>query len=157
MKIKKALKYGFITCALAYLLGAVLIVIIFANVYKGTYGLVFNGVAILHTFTLMLSEFSWWGDFYYLAFLVPLLSSCCVLMLLVYGYGRIARRRALLTGFSIFIYYFAMCLVFLIYGLIYGWGDIAYNLIWLWPICGFSIGYAAATIVEKVSKFQVAD
>ncbi len=31
-------------------------------------------------------------------------------------------------------------------------GDIAYDLIWLWPLFGFGFGYAAATIVERVHR-----
>ncbi|MFC2005243.1 hypothetical protein ACFLUY_03355 [Chloroflexota bacterium] len=80
-----------------------------------------------------------------------------MLTLLVYRFNGGARRRSLFTGFGIFIYYFAMCLVFLIHGVIYGWGDIAYGLIWLWPLCGFGFGYVAASIVERVLKPQFAD
>lgn len=149
--MKKSFKYGFTTCTLAYLLVVIPLLVLFATLFRVSYE------PISSILTLMLSQFSWWGDFYYLAFLVPWLASSCVLTLLIYRFDGGGRKRALFSGFSMFIYYFAMWLVFLIHGLIYGWGDIAYDLIWLWPLCGFGLGYAAATIVERVLKPQVVD
>ncbi len=43
-----------------------------------------------------------------------------------------AKTRVLFAGFSMSIYYLAMWFVFLLHALIYGWRDIAYELIWLW-------------------------
>ena len=150
----KLFKYAFFTCTLAYLIAAILLVIFFA----------IEGISVdyivrdlLTGLTLALSEFSWWGAFYYLSFLVPWLASSLVLVLLIYGFNGGARRRQLLGGLSICVYYIAMWLVFVIHGLIYGWGDIAYDLIWLWPLFGFGLGYLAATIVERVLKPQFAD
>ena len=143
--MKKSFKYGFTTCTLAYLLVAIPLLVLFATLFRGSYGM-------LSILTLMLSEFPWWGDFYYLAFLVPWLASSCVLALLIYRFNGGARRRVLFSGFSIFVYYFAMWLVIIIYGLIYGWGDIAYDLFWLWSLFGFGFGYAAATIVERIHR-----
>jgi len=148
----KTFKYGFSTCTLAYILAAIPPVIFFATWGKGSSEPIIDVKGMLSALTLMLSDFPWWGNFYYLAFLVPWLASCCVLMLLIYRFNGEARRRKLFSGLSIFIYYFAMLLVFLIHGLIYGWGDIAYDLIWLWPLFGFGFGYAAATIVERVHR-----
>jgi len=71
---------------------------------------------------------------------------------LIYRFNGGARGRVLFSGFSIFVYYFAMWLFFLIHSLIYGWGDIAYDLIWLWPLFGFGFGWAAATIVERIRR-----
>ena len=149
-KMKKSFKYGFTTCTLAYLLVAIPLLVLFATLFKGSYAPVVDIRGMLSILTLMLSEVL--GDFYYLGFLVPWLASCCVLTLLIYRFTGGARRRALFAGFSMFVYYFAMWLVFLIYGLIYGWGDIAYDLIWLWPLFGFGFGYAAATIVERIRR-----
>jgi len=103
----------------------------------------------------MLSAFSWWGESYYLAFLVPWMASTCVLALLINRFNRGLRGRALLSGFSVFIYYFAMLLVFIIHGLVFGWGDVAYSLIWIWPVVSFMFGYVAALIVEKGFKVEV--
>jgi len=150
--MKKSFKYSFTICTLAYLLVVIPLLVLFSTLFRGSYAPIVNVRGMLELLTLMLSEFPWWGDFYYLAFLVPWLASSCVLALLIYRFNGGARRRALFSGFSIFVYYFAMWLVILIYGLIYGWGDIAYDLIWLWPLFGFGFGYAAATIVERVRR-----
>ena len=155
--MKKSFKLGFTTCTVAYLLIVIPLLVLFATLFRGFYEPIVDIRGMLSFLTLMLSEFSWWGDFYYLAFLVPWLASSCMLTLLIYRFNGEARRRALFTGFGMFVYYFAMCLVFLIHGVIHGWGDIAYGLIWLWPLCGFGFGYVAASIVERVLKPQFAD
>ena len=149
--MKKSFKYGFITCTLAYLLyyAAILIVEIFYSRGLSAQPLIYLPSLVI-AMTLCLSSSPW-------APLVPWLASSCVLALLINRFNGGARRRALLSGFSVFIYYFAMWLVFIIHGLIYGWGDIAYFLIWLWPLFGFGFGYAAATIVERILKPQVVD
>jgi hypothetical protein len=152
----KTVKYAFFTCTLAYILAAIPAVIFFATWGRSSSEPTIDVRGMLSALTLRLSEFVWWDGFYFLAFLVPWLASCCVLTLFIYRFNGGARRRELFSGLSIFIYYFAMLLVFAIHGLIYGWGDIAYNLIWLWPVCGFGFGYAAATIVERTLKPQVA-
>ena len=149
-KNEKSFKYGFTTCTLAYLLVVIPLLVLFATLFRGSYAPIVNVRSMLELLTLMLSEFV--GDFYYLAFLVPWLASSCVLTLSIYRFNGGARRRVLFSGFSIFVYYFAMWLVFIIHGLIYGWGDIAYDLIWLWPLFGFGFGYAAATIAERVHQ-----
>ena len=155
--MKNSFKYGFTTCTLAYLLVVIPLLVLFSTLFRGSYAPIVNVRGMLELLTLMLSEFPWWGDFYYLAFLVPWLASSCVLTLLIYRFNGGARRRVLFSGFSIFVYYFAVWLFILIYSLIYGWGDIAYHLFWLWPLFGFGFGYAAATIVERVLKPQVVD
>ena len=83
------------------------------------------------------------------------MTSTCLLALLINRLNRGLRSRALLSGFSVFIYYFAMLLVFIIQGLIFGWGDMAYDLFWIWPVSGFIFAYAAALVVEKGFKLQV--
>ncbi len=148
--MKKSFKYGFTTCTLAYLLVVIPLLVLFSTLFRGSYAPIVNVRGMLELLTLMLSELL--GDFYYLAFLVPWLASSCVLTLLIYRFNGGARRRVLFSGFSIFVYYFAVWLFILIYSLIYGWGDIAYDLIWLWPLFGFGFGYAAATIVERIRR-----
>ncbi len=106
--------------------------------------------------TLGLSEFRLWGDFNYLASLVPWLGSSLVLTLLMRWFNSESKRRRLLGGLSIFAYYFVMFLVFIIMGLIVGWGDIAYSLLILWPLVGFGLGYLAVVIAEKVLKYKFA-
>ena len=150
--MKKSFKYAFLTCTLAYILFVIPLLIIFATLFRGSYEPMIDVRGFLSALTLMLSDFPWWGGFYYLAFLVPWLGSSCVLTLWIYSFNGGTRKRTLLGGFSIFVYYFAMWLVFIIHGLIYGWGDIAYHLFWLWPLFGFGFGYAAATIAERVHR-----
>ena len=129
--MKKAFKYSFITCTLAYILIALPRLILFATLFRGLNEPIVDTVGFISSLTLMLSAFSWWGEFYYLAFLVPWLASTCILALLMNRFNRGLRSRALLSGFSVFIYYFAMLLVFIIRGLLFGWGDMAYELIWI--------------------------
>jgi len=150
--MKKSFKYGFTTCTLAYLLIVIPLLVLFVTLLRGSYEPIIDVKGMLSALTLMLSEFSWWGDFYYLAFLVPWLASSLVMVLLMIWFNRGARRRRLLGGLSVFAYYLAMVFVFIIHGLIRGWGDIAYGLIWLWPLFGFGFGYAAATIVERIRR-----
>jgi len=105
---------------------------------------------MLDFLTLGLSAFSWWGNFYYLAQLVPWVASSLILAVLFYCFGNGLGRRFPFSGLSISLYYLVMWLTFMSEGYIIGWGDLAYNLIWLWPIVGFLVGIAASAIVEKV-------
>ena len=150
----KTVRYSFLTCTIACLLAAILFIIIFA----------INGIDckyiikdLLTGLTLALSEFTWWGDFYYLAFLVPWISSSLVLILLIYGFDGGVRRRQLLGGLSFFTYYLAMFLAFIIHGLIRGWGDVGYQLFPLWLVGSFGLGYLATTIVERILKLRASD
>ena len=152
--MKKSFKYAFLTCTLAYVIGAVLLFIFFVVESRSGDYIVRD---LMTGLTLMLSEFQWWGDFYYLAVLVPWLGSSLVMALLMIWLNRGAGHRRLLGGFSIFAYYLAMILVFIIYGLVDGWGDIGYQLFPIWLIIGFGLGYLAATIAEKIVRFQVSD
>jgi hypothetical protein len=153
--MKQAFKYSFITCTVAYFLIALPIFVLFATLFRGSYEPIVDTVGFVSFLTLMLSTFSWWGELYYLAFLVLWLASTCILALLMNRFNRGLRSRALLSGFSVFVCYFAMVLVFIIHGLIYGWGDMAYDLLWIWPVGGFLFAYVAALIVEKGFKLQV--
>jgi len=143
--MKKSFKYGFTTCTLAYFLVAVSLFILETLWWRGLSAEPLIWVpSLMGVITLCLSEFSWWGDFYYLAPLVPWLASSCVLALLIYRFNGGARRRALFSGFSIFVYYFAMWLAYR--------GDAGHFVIFLWPLFGFGFGYAAATIVERIRR-----
>ena len=155
MIIKQNFKYSFVTCTLAYFLIAIPIFILSATLFRGSYEPAIDIRAFMGFLTFMLSDFSWWGELYYLAFLVPWLTSICLLTLLMNRFNKGIRSRALLSGFSVFIYYFAMVLVFIVHGLIYGWGELAYDLIWIWPVGGFIFAYAAALMVEKGFKLRV--
>ena len=155
--MKIALKYGFTTCTFAYLLVVIALLVLFATVFRGSHETIVDIKSMLSFLTLMLSEFSWWGDYYYLAFLVPWLTSCFVLTLFLYRFDGGTRTRALFTGFSMFIYYFVTWLSFLIYGLLSEWGDIGYDIIWLWPVCSFGFGYLVSIIVERAFKSLILD
>jgi len=139
----KTFKYAFFTCTLAYLLyyAAILIVEIFYSRGLSAQPLIYLP-SLMIAMTLCLSSSPW-------APLVPWLASSCVLALLINRFNGGANRRALLSGFSVFIYYFAMWLAYR--------GDAFLLLIFLWPLCGFGIGYAAATMVERILKSQVVD
>lgn len=150
--MKQAFKYSFITCTLAYILIAIPIFILFATLFRGAHEPIIDTAGFLSFLTLMLSEFAWWSELYYLAFLVPWLTSTCILALLINHFNGGIKSRALLSGFSVYFYYFAMLLVFIIQGLIFGWGDMAYDLIWIWPVSGFIFAYAAALVVNKGFK-----
>lgn len=155
--MKKSFKYGFTTCTLAYLMAAVLL-FIFSVAQTGWSRIDNDLVTVLPSgLTLALSEFKWWGDFYYLAILVPWLGSTLVLALLLHWFNGGARRRRLLGGLSVLAYYFALWLSIIIPLLVrYGWhirGDMGYAdylAFLLWPVCGFGLGYLSATIVERV-------
>ena len=148
--MRKVLEYAFITCSLAYLLIAIPIFALFATSFRGLYEPIIDIRGMLGFLTLMLSDFSWWGSLYYLAAFVPWLSSCFIVSFLLHRFNGRIRTRVLLSGFGVFLYYFVMWLVFIIHGLIYGWGDVAYEYIWVWPVCGFVLGCAAALIVENI-------
>ena len=149
-KMKKSLKYGFTTCTLAYLLASVPVFVLFATLFRGLSEPIVDIRGMLHFLILGLSDFSLWDNFYYLAPIVPWIASSCVLALSIYRFDGGSGRRLIFSGLSIFIYYFAMWLAFMIHGLIFQWGDVAYDIIWLWPVFGFCTGIAASAIVEKV-------
>ena len=148
----KTVKYAFFTCTFAYLLAVTLLFIFFAE--QAGWSRIDNGIVTssLSGLTLALSEFEWWGDFYYLAFLVPWLSSSLVMIFLMQQFKGGAGQRRIFGGLSIFAYYFVMFMVFIIRGLAFGWGDIGYDLLWLWPVVGFGLGYLAAIMAEKLLK-----
>ena len=148
--MKKSLRYSFITCTLGYLLASLLAFVLFSTLFHGSYESVVDTRGLLGFLTLGLSDFSWWDNFYYLALLVPWISSSLMLTMFLYRIGGGQARRLIFPGISISAYYFAMWLVFIVHGLITGWGDMAYNLLWLWPVLGFCAGITASAIVEKV-------
>ena len=150
----KTIRYAFLTCTLAYVLAAILLVIFFAVEGINVEYMIKD---LLTALTLALSEFTWWGNLFYIAFIVPWLASSLVLVLFIHRFNGGAKRRRLLGGLSVFAYYFAMVLVFIIHGLVRGWGDVGYQFFPIWLIVGFGLGYLAATIVERIFKLQVAD
>ncbi len=153
----KIIRYSFLTSTLAYSMAAILL-FIFSIAQTGWSRIDSNTVNILLSgLTLGLSEFQWWGDVYYLTFLIPWLAASLVMVLLMLWLNKGAGQRRLLGGFSIFAYYLAMFLVFLINGLIRGWGDIGYLFLPVWMIAGFILGYLAVVIIEKTETHQVTD
>ena len=153
----KNLKYAFLTCTLTYAIGALLL-FIFSVAQTGWSRIDSDtGTCLASGLTLALSEFQWWGDFWYLAVLVPWLGSSLLMVLLMTRFNYGAGRRWLLGGTSIFTYYLVMILVFIIHGLIEGWGDIGYGLFPLWLIIGFGLGYLSAVITDKMVEFRVTD
>ncbi len=149
-KLKKSFKYGFVTCTFAYLLALVLGLVFFATLFRGLSEPIVDIKGMLGFLTLGLSDLSWWNNFYYLALLVPWISSFLVLTMLLYRIGGGSGKRLIFSGLSIFTYYFAMWLVFMIHSIIVGRGDVGYALIWLWPVLGFCVGISASAIVEKL-------
>ena len=160
----KTVKYAFFTCTLAYLIAAILLFIF--SVEQTGWSRIDNdiGTFLPSGLTLALSELKWWGDFYYLAILVPWLGSSLVLVLMIYLFRGEARRRRLLGGLSVFAYYIVIWLSLVIEELVrYGGeirgdiGYIGYLMFLLWPVCGFGVGYLAAILVERILKPQFAD
>jgi hypothetical protein len=155
-KMWKTFKYAFLTCALAYLMATLLLIIYHAVLGR------FEPFMDSLTWTWMLPHVSrWWSDFYYLRFFAPWLFSSLVLVLLLYLFKGETRRRRLLSGFSVAAYYVVMLLVYIVDNLVTWWGhiippdflDILYYLEFLvWPAVGFGLGYLAAFIVERIWK-----
>ena len=163
----RVLRYAFSTGALAYILAAVLL-FIYMMIHSG--GKIDEEVITfffdLYTLTPFLPHVSrWWTDFYYLRFLVPWLFSSLVLVLLLSVLNGEARRKWLLGGLSVCFYYFVMIMIYFVDKLVAWWGhiqpidifDILYYLMFfIWPLCGFGLGYLAATILERVWKPRIA-
>lgn len=155
----KTVKYAFFTCTIAYLIAAVLL-FIFSIEQTGWNRIDNDIVTFLPSgLTLALSELKWWGDFYYLAILVPWLGSTLVLVLLLHWFNGEAKRRRLLGGSSICVYYFAGWLSLIIEELVRYGGHIRGDIGWfgyltflIWPFIGFGLGYLATTIVERILK-----
>ena len=154
------LKLAFLTSTLTYGIAAAILAIFFAaSGFSGGY----FGRDLVTGLTLMLSEFQWWVEVYYLAFIIPWLGSTLVLALLLYWFNGGTRRRRLFGGLSIFIYYFAIWLSLIIEELIrYGGGIrgdtglLSYIMFLIWPVVGFGLGYLSAIIVERVLKPEFA-
>ena len=151
----KTIKYALLTCAVAYFLAAVIVFIL--TISQNGWGWLDrdSGRVMVSALTLALSEFGWWGDFYYLAVLVPWLgSSLLLVLLLAWSRGRV-KPGLLLGGISVGVYYLAMFLAFITAGLVGGWGDIAYPLLIIWPVAGFGLGCLSAWIADKIVKLPV--
>jgi hypothetical protein len=158
----KIAKYALVTCLMAYILVAI-VMFLFAVSQTGWTKVDSDSPKfIVDMMTLGLSNYPWWGDFWYLAALVPWLGSSLVLGLVIKRFARTAGRRALWGSLSVAIYYIVVLLVFGIGKLITNWGnievhpgDFAYVLLVIWPIGGYVVGYLAAVITEKIVKSPV--
>jgi hypothetical protein len=159
----KTIKYALLTCLIAYLIGAVVLFIVSVKM-TGWSGIDDNvGRSVVSSLTLVLSEFQGWGDFWYLAVLVPWLGSSLLLALLVKRNAGGSRLRRLWGGVSVSVYYVIMMLVFATGRLLTSWneldfnpGDVIYLILLLWPLGGFGLGYLSAVITDKIVKLPAA-
>jgi hypothetical protein len=157
--MRKIIKYSLLTCLIAYVLAAIAM-FIFAISQTGWSRIDSDSpIFIVDMLTLGLSNYSCWGDFWYLAALVPWLGSSLVLALVLKRFARTAARRAMWAGLSVALYYVVVLLVFAIGKVIAFWGnievhpgDFAYVLLLIWPIGGFVVGYFSAMITDKIIK-----
>jgi len=154
----RTIKYALATCFIAYLLGAIGLFIFYIS-EMGWDGMDADAAGfVVNMLTLGFADYPGWGEFWYLAVLLPWLGSSLVLALFLFWRGR-DRRRWLWGGLSIAIYYIVRLLVFAIGKLIAFWGnidihpgDFAYVLLLIWPAGGFILGYLAATITDRIIK-----
>ena len=142
-------RYAFLTSTVAYIIIAVVFVII-GGVGQGWDE--YAGTTIVAGITLGLSEFGWWGDFYYLAVIVPWAGSTLVTALLMLRLNSRTGSRYLAGALGVFIYYIAMFLVYIGGGLAHGWGDIGYAFLPAWAVLGAVVGYIAAAVAEAALK-----
>ena len=155
------LKLAFLTSTLTYGIAAAILAIFFAaSGFSGGY----FGRDLVTGLTLMLSEFQWWGEVYYLAVIIPWLGSTLVMTVLLTMFTSDTGRRRLFGGISICVYYVAMILVFAIGRTVSSWGnidinpgDVGYLLLLIWPIIGFGLGYVVTFATESVVKLNVLD
>jgi hypothetical protein len=161
-RMVKIIRYALVTCLIAYILVAI-VMFIFAVSQTG-WSRVDSDTPkfIVDMLTLGLSNYSWWGDIWFLAALVPWLGSSLVLGLVLKRFARTAGRRTLWGGLSVAIYYIVALLVLGIGKLITNWGnievhpgDFAYVLFLIWPIGGYVVGYFAVMITDKIVKLPV--
>jgi hypothetical protein len=160
----KISRYVLVSCLIAYILAAI-VMFLFALSQTG-WSRVDSDTPkfIVDMLTLGLSNYTCWGDFWYLAALVPWLGSSLLLGLVLKRFARTAGRRAVWGGLSMAIYYIVVLIVLGLGKLITNWGnievhpgDFAYVLFLIWPIGGYVVGYFAAVITEKIVKSPVAD
>jgi hypothetical protein len=162
--MRKRIIYALLTCFIAYLLAAVAMFIFsisqtdWSRIDSDTARLMMNMV------TLGLADYPWWGDFWYLAVLVPWLGSSLVLALLLQRFAKTVGRRWFSGGLSVMLYYIIVLLVFAIGKLIAFWGnieahpgDFVYALLIIWPIGGFVLGYFSALIADRIVGLPATD
>jgi len=160
----KKIKYAVLTCLIAYVLAA-FAMFIFAISQTGWSRI--DGESprfIVDMLTLGLSQYEGWGNFWYLAVIVPFIGSSLVLALLLQLSNRTAGRRYFWGGLSVALYYIVVLLAFAIGKMITFWGeievrpgDLAYVLLLIFPLCGFIVGYVAAMITDKIVKLSTTD
>jgi hypothetical protein len=151
-QLDRSFNYGFIISTLTYLLLSVPLLVLFATVFRGLSEPLVDFRGMLSFLTLGLSDFQAWTIFHFLVVLIPWIVSCGVLVLLTYRFDGGPGRRVLFSGFSISIYYLAVCLAFAISRRVLGPGDVAYGLIWFWPVVGFIAGCVVSGMVEIIGK-----
>ncbi len=160
----KIIRYALVTCFIAYLLAA-MAMFIFSISQSGWSRIDGDTVRLMvNMVTLGLSDYPAWGDFWYLAVLVPWLGSSLVLALILKPFAKTSGRRWLSGGLSVGLYYIIVLLVFAIGKLVAFWGnidirpgDFVYALLLIWPIGGFVLGYISAMITDNIVKLSTAD
>lgn len=160
----KKIEYALLTCFIAYLIAAVA-TFLFSITQSGWSQIGNDNVTFMMNLVVLgLSDYPWWGGFWYLAVLVPWLGSSLALALLLIRPARTAGRRWQWSGFSVALYYVVILLVLGIGKLIAFWGnievhpgDFIYALLIVWPIGGFVLGYISATITDKIIKIPAAE
>jgi hypothetical protein len=159
----KIIKYALLTSFIAYLLAT--IAMFFFSLSQSGWSHVNgdNAKFMMDMVTLGLSNYPWWGGFWYLAALVPWLFSALVLALSLKFLVRTAGRKATWSGLSVAIYYAVVLLVFALGKLIAFWGnidvrpgDLVYAVLIVWPVGGFIVGYFSASISDKIMKLPAA-
>jgi hypothetical protein len=162
--MSKIIRYALLTSLIAYIIAA-FAAFIFSISQSGWSHVDGNNARFtVDMLTLGLSNYTGWGNLWYLAAPVPWLGSALVLGLVLKRFARTAGRRALWGGLSVAIYYVVVLLVLAIGKLITNWGnidvnpgDVAYVLLLIWPVGGYIVGYFAAMVSDKVVKLSVTD
>ena len=147
-EIKDSFKYGFTTCAVAYLLAALPALFVSATFLRGLSEPLVDFREMFYILSFGLSDFSLWGNFYYLSIVVPWIVSSYILGLLVDRFDGGQGKKVLFSGIGMSIYYVIMLMIFIISGTIFGFGDVAYEHLWFWPFPGFIMGVTASILVS---------
>ena len=161
--MRKKIEYALLTCFIAYLIAAAA-TFLFSITQSGWSQIGGNNTTFMMSLTTLgLSDYPFWGDFWYLAVLVPWLGSSLALALLLIRPARTAGRRWQWSGLSVALYYIVILLILGIGKLIAFWGnievhpgDFIYALLIVWPIGGYVLGYISATITDKIIKLPAA-
>jgi hypothetical protein len=147
---KRRTTYSFLVISIAYLLAAAVLTLFF--IAQTGWGRIDNDILIslISGLTLGLSEFFWWGNVWYLAIIVPWLTSFLLLTFLLSRYNCKARRRSIFSGLAVSAYYLAMCVVLIGQAVFRSGGDTGYFILSIWVAGGIALGYVSAVVVEKI-------